>query len=126
MQREREREKERARQSVCERERKTHAALSCLLNHRHQRTIQIHRDGEHKRDTHAIHLLHNKQLKKINLHVYIKQKYHLCMIITLILIVLIKTYLSPAPPMLKIDPEPLWSEPCNLKYVYVYLSIIIP
>lgn len=47
---ERERERERARQSVCERERKTHAALSCLLNHRHQRTIQIHRDGEHKRD----------------------------------------------------------------------------
>lgn len=84
-------ERESKTEHVCERERKIHAALSCLLNHRHQRTIQIHRDGEHKRDTHAIHLLHNKQLKKINLHVYIKQKYHLCMIITLILIVLIKT-----------------------------------
>lgn len=64
----------RGRQSVCERERKTHAALSCLLNHHHQHMIQIHRNGVHKRNTHTIHLLHNKQLKKINLHVYMMQK----------------------------------------------------
>lgn len=82
---------ERRRQSVCERESKTHAALSCLLNHRHQHMIQIHQNGEHKRNTHAIHLLHNKQLKKINLHIYIKQKNHLCIITTLILIVLINS-----------------------------------
>lgn len=36
----------RRRQSVCERERKTHAALSCLLNHHHQRMIQIHQKTE--------------------------------------------------------------------------------